>query len=168
MLLFREEGSGSRSWLYQCCTEYGFWQTPSQKHPMRSFRLTLDFYRKVCGDVFGEGSWPKVERNNIEFGGFNQQSTNLYMYNGIEDPWRWASIQKSQGKIISRVGNCTNCAHCGDLYTPSSSDPPELKKVRDEEYLNILDWINAASVQAEINLRTEWLNTRIIRFKFYK
>jgi hypothetical protein len=42
----------------------------------------------------------------------------------IKDPWRWASLQQSQGNIISRVANCTNCAHCVDLYTPSASDAP--------------------------------------------
>ncbi len=47
------------------------------------------------------------------------------------DPWIWASLQKSQDRIISRVANCTNCAHCVDLYTPSLSDAPELKKIRD-------------------------------------
>lgn len=51
------------------------------------------------------------------------------MVNGVEgmlnlyiDPWRWASLQKSQGNIISRVADCENCAHCVDLYTPQPSD----------------------------------------------
>jgi hypothetical protein len=39
------------------------------------------------------------------------------------------------------VANCTNCAHCVDLYTPSSNDSPELKKIRDEQYLTISGWI---------------------------
>lgn len=28
-----------------------------------------------------------------------------------------------------------------DLYTPQASDAPELKKVRDEQYLTLLRWI---------------------------
>lgn len=63
------------------------------------------------------------------------------MTNGDEDPWKWASVQKSQGNIISRVANCIDCAHCVDLYTPSSSDSNELKKIRDEQYLTIQEWI---------------------------
>jgi hypothetical protein len=39
------------------------------------------------------------------------------------------------------VANCTNCAHCVDLYTPSANDSPELKKIRDEQYLTISGWI---------------------------
>ena len=71
------------------------------------------------------------------------------MTNGVEDPWRWASLQKSQGNIISRVADCTNCAHCVDLYTPDSKDAPELKKIRDEEYLSILDWLGQSEMVAE-------------------
>lgn len=63
------------------------------------------------------------------------------MTNGDEDPWKWASVQKSQGNIIARVANCIDCAHCVDLYTPSSSDSNELKKIRDEQYLTIQEWI---------------------------
>ena len=47
------------------------------------------------------------------------------------DPWRWAGLQSNLGSITSRVANCANCAHCVELCTPSSSDAPELKKIRD-------------------------------------
>lgn len=66
---------------------------------------------------------------------------NLLMVNGDEDPWKWSSILKSQGNIIARVANCTDCAHCVELYTPTSSDSNELKKIRDEQYLTIQQWI---------------------------
>lgn len=39
------------------------------------------------------------------------------------------------------MANCTDCAHCVDLYTPSSKDAPELKKIRDEQFLTISEWI---------------------------
>jgi hypothetical protein len=60
-----ENGQGARSWYYQSCTEYGFWQTFSDRHPLRSFRLNLDFYKKFCNDAYGNNMWPKVERKNI-------------------------------------------------------------------------------------------------------
>ncbi len=47
------------------------------------------------------------------------------------DPWKWASLQKSARKIISRVANCADCAHCSDLHAPTSSDPRELKAIRE-------------------------------------
>lgn len=50
-------------------------------------------------------------------------------------------MQQSTGNIISRVANCTDCAHCVDLYTPKADDAAELKKIRDEQYLTIISWI---------------------------
>lgn len=79
-----ENGGGSRSWYYQSCTEYGYWQTVSDRHPMRSFKLNLDFYRKFCNDAFGNNQWPKVERKNIEYGALSLKATNLLMVNGVE------------------------------------------------------------------------------------
>ena len=108
--------------MYQSCTEFGYWQTPSSIHRLRSSKLDINFYKRFCADIFGEGTWPKVDRKNTETGGWNLKAFNLIMTNGDDDPWKWASVQKSQGNIIARVANCIDCAHCVDLYTPSSSD----------------------------------------------
>ena len=59
-----------------------------------------------------------------------------------KDPWKWASLTQSRGKIVSRVADCDNCAHCVDLYTPTTKDSNELKKIRDEQFLTISDWID--------------------------
>lgn len=40
------------------------------------------------------------------------------------------------------MANCDNCAHCVDLYTPTTKDSNELKKIRDEQFLTISDWID--------------------------
>ena len=106
-----ENGQGSRAWYYQSCSEFGFWQTYSDKHPMRSKRLDLSFYRQFCKDAFGIDLWPKFDRINIEYGGTNLKASNLFMANGIEDPWRWASLQQSRDSIVCRVADCNNCAH---------------------------------------------------------
>lgn len=78
---------------------------------MRSQRLNLDFYRRFCADSYGEGTWPKVDRKNIETGGWDLEATNLFMVNGDEDPWKWASILKSREGIIAREANCDDCGH---------------------------------------------------------
>lgn len=78
-----ENGGGSRSWMYQSCTEYGYWQTVSDRHPMRSSRINLNFYKKFCNDIFGNNQWPKVERKNIEYGALALKATNLLMVNGV-------------------------------------------------------------------------------------
>jgi hypothetical protein len=54
------------------------------------------------------------------------------MVNGIEDPWRWASIQKSQGNIISVIADCQNCAHCVDLRASTDHDSKNLIEIRND------------------------------------
>jgi hypothetical protein len=51
---------------------------------MRSLKLTLDFYKEWCSDIFGEGTWPYVSRVNNEFGGLSIKASNLYLSNGDE------------------------------------------------------------------------------------
>lgn len=75
---------GARAWIFQSCTEFGWLQTFSDKHPMRSKLLTIEFYRKWCEDSFGKGVLPYVDRTNNEFGGFNESVANLFMVNGVE------------------------------------------------------------------------------------
>jgi len=60
-----ENNNGARAWYYQCCTEFSYFQTYSDKHPMRSKMLTISFYRKWCSDIYGMNTWPSVERTNV-------------------------------------------------------------------------------------------------------
>ena len=69
MMIFSETKSAARPWYYQYCTEYAFFQTFSDRHPMRSFLLDLDFFKEFCVDAFGPNAVPKIERKNIEYGG---------------------------------------------------------------------------------------------------
>ena len=64
MMLFRINMDSSRAWMFQCCTEYGWWQTVSDVHPLRSKNINLDFYKKFCLESFGEDLWPDTERKN--------------------------------------------------------------------------------------------------------
>ena len=74
---------GGRPWYYQSCTEFSYFQTFSEKHPMRSKMLTIDFYRKWCEDIYGMGTWPNVKDTNNEFGGLHMRATNLLITNGV-------------------------------------------------------------------------------------
>jgi hypothetical protein len=125
---YNGDGQVSRAWNYQVCSEFGWFQTFSPNHPMRSKKVNLDFFRKFCQSTYEIR--PTVALSNAEFGALQQTSTNLFMVNADEDPWQWASILKSQGSIISQTISCTNCAHCIDLHTPSLNDPKPLTKVR--------------------------------------
>ena len=134
------DGRGARSWIYQSCTEFSYFQTFSDQHPMRSRLLNLDFYKAWCQEIFG--TWPFVTRVNTEFGALNLNVNNLIMTNGGEDPWQWASLQKSKKPdIYTKVIDCDNCAHCVDLHAPSERDAQDLTDTRAYELKSIKGWI---------------------------
>lgn len=45
--ILSEDGRGARAWIYQSCTEFSYFQTPSD-HPMRSLQLDINFYKEWC------------------------------------------------------------------------------------------------------------------------
>ena len=127
--------SAARPWTYQYCTEYGWFQTPSQLHPMRSEMLQLSYWPEMCMRCFpglDMTNLPRALQSTIDQGGFDIQSTNTFVTNGAEDPWQWATQRKTRAALnqVAEQANCTDCGHCAELYTPKESDPQSLKAVR--------------------------------------
>lgn len=123
--------AASRPWTYQYCTEYGWFQTPSQLHPMRSEMLQLSYWPEMCMRCFpglDMTNLPRALQSTIDQGGFDIQSTNTFFTNGSEDPWQWATQRKTRPALnqIAEQANCTDCGHCAELYTPKESDPQSL------------------------------------------
>jgi hypothetical protein len=81
-LISRTKGDSSRAWMFQCCTEYGWWQTVSDVHPVRSKQINLDFYKQFCQQSFGDKLWPDTDRKNTEYGALDLKAFNLLMSNG--------------------------------------------------------------------------------------
>jgi len=135
-----ETVSNMRQWTYQVCTQFGWWQTPAADsfYATRSKRVSLDFFRQYCKDIFGQAFWPNTDRVNTRLGGFNLISNNLLMTNGAEDPWKWASLVEDKGDIKTVYIDCDDCSHCIDLRTPSPDDPVQLSNAR-KAVINFVD-----------------------------
>lgn len=107
----------SRQWIYQCCTEFGFWQTAPQL-PLRTTRSTfldLSFYRKhYCENIFGKGL-PALVPPNLP------SIDKILFTNGELDPWASLSITNIS---ISEV------AHSADLDLPLPFESPSIKAVK--------------------------------------
>ena len=124
-----------RQWMYQVCTQLGGFQTPSPLHPMRSLLQGIDYWEAYCERIFDGldmSVLPAVSQTAGRYGGYNIAGTNILFTNGSEDPWRWATQRKDRPWLnqVTHTTECTNCAHCVDLYTPKPSDPAELEKTR--------------------------------------
>ena len=137
--------SSARPWTYQYCTEYGWFQTPSKAHPMRSEDLALDYWPAMCergfeGLKFGKESHrPRAWATTVDQGGVSIAEDAIFFANGGEDPWRWATQQESKPWLgqVSVLSDCDDCGHCAELYTPKPGDPKELQETRRE----VADWI---------------------------
>ena len=78
-----------RSWTWQTCTEYGFFQTDAQSQIFGD-TLHLDFYLDLCSRGFGSAmaDSPDTSATNYRFGGMKQgQSSWIIFSNGLQDPW---------------------------------------------------------------------------------
>jgi len=127
------EGNDGRSWMWQTCTEVGYWQTARPVDvSIRSQRIDRRYYMDMCHYIFGVTEYPRVDETNEYYGGWNISTSNTFFVNGIEDPWQHASVQKVPEGVNNHAitVNCTNCAHCVELYTPTDNDASVLKDTR--------------------------------------
>ncbi|CAD8104352.1 unnamed protein product [Paramecium primaurelia] len=133
----------SRQWMYQCCTEVGWWQIAPDQNSLRSNRLDIEFYKQHCKNIFGEELklWPDEDKGNAYFGGFDLSIDNIIFTNGDEDPWKWVSIIEQQGNMNVYHINCTDAGHCVELYTPTDQDCDQLKQARIEISQIFGNWI---------------------------
>ncbi|KAJ2971837.1 hypothetical protein NUW54_g12406 [Trametes sanguinea] len=80
-----------RSWMWQYCSEYGFYQRGDPNNPLSietSFR-SLELFQEECNAAFPQGlpPSPAVEKVN-KYGGWNMTPSNVLFTNGEFDPWR--------------------------------------------------------------------------------
>ena len=135
--------SSARPWTFQYCTEYGWFQVPSEDNVMRSEYLSMPFWPEMCERTF-EGldmtNRPKARDTTIDQGGLDIGVENIFFANGTEDPWKWATRMTSNEALnqVARVSECNDCGHCVELYTPSDDDPEALKETRQM----VLDWVD--------------------------
>jgi pimeloyl-ACP methyl ester carboxylesterase len=127
-------GVGTRQWLYQSCTEYGYFQN-AYHDPSQSARTALinpAFHRRVCQELFGTQA---LDVSNIEHNYYEPllnpaSASRIVFTNGSVDPWAMLSISNELGNAVNpNVATYTiqGAAHCGDLGTPNFTDSSSLK-----------------------------------------
>ncbi|KAI5652118.1 serine carboxypeptidase s28 domain-containing protein [Phthorimaea operculella] len=133
------------SWLYQTCTEFGFFQsTNSDDHPFTK-NIPLEIYYKMCAEIFGpdfdeENIDKGIEETNSFYGGVHPVVSKVVFVNGAMDPWsRLGIIQDISHDAPARV--IKNINHCRDLFSYRIGDPEELEKIKVFVKYMIKEWI---------------------------
>jgi Serine carboxypeptidase S28 len=88
--------SSWRSWTWQYCTQWGFYQTgsgaPDDILPLVSRLLDVPYLSLICRLSFNiSGEDPDIDSVN-KYGGFDIRYPRLAFVDGQADPWRWAGV----------------------------------------------------------------------------
>ncbi|XP_056140106.1 thymus-specific serine protease [Lampris incognitus] len=133
---------GGRQWVYQTCTEFGFYQsTDSPNQPFDGF--PLPYHVKQCADFYNISSKTLVEavaQTNEHYGSYGIHSTRIVFPNGSIDPWHALGVTLDISPNLPAVF-IKGTAHCANMYPARSQDPPQLALARDHVFLLLQQWL---------------------------
>ncbi|KAF2404393.1 serine carboxypeptidase S28 [Trichodelitschia bisporula] len=90
-----------RSWAYQYCTQWGYFQTgsgiPEYIPAIVSRTIDVEYSSIICREAFNITSPPDVEAIN-KYGGFDISYPHLAFIDGEQDPWRWAGVHAPRAR----------------------------------------------------------------------
>ncbi|CAI4230388.1 unnamed protein product [Auanema sp. JU1783] len=148
---FGAESSDTRAWVYQTCTEFGYYQSTDSvtAGPFWGGRgnVNITFYTQQCAQVYG----PQFTNSNIQsgvsgtnwfYGGRTMNSSYIILPNGDFDPWH------ALGKLNTDLGSTIvpvvihGTAHCADMYPASSTDLSSLTNARKKIADTLAGWLN--------------------------
>jgi len=132
-----------RSWYWQSCVEFGFFQG---SYPLSTASVFpyLDVQPQIewCSQIFGIPDMvPNTVWTNTYYGGYNLQTTNVMFTNGLLDPWHLLSITEDLPSGVQAV--TYEAGHCGTMIQATSVDPPSLTHARKKvtKFLeHVLNW----------------------------
>ncbi|KAH0631521.1 hypothetical protein JD844_005874, partial [Phrynosoma platyrhinos] len=88
-----------RAWIFQTCTEFGYFMTCEDPICPFSKLVDLKFQMDVCKDVFGisdRSAQEAVSFTNEYYGADHPKATRVLFVNGDIDPWHALSILEDQ------------------------------------------------------------------------
>ncbi|XP_026333446.1 putative serine protease K12H4.7 isoform X2 [Hyposmocoma kahamanoa] len=142
---WKENTGGARQWMYQTCTEFGFYQTSSGAADIFGNHFDLDFFVQQCMDIFGQKYNLDFIRNavawtNTKYGALDIEVTRVVYVQGSVDPWHALGILKTQDNGAPAI-YINGTAHCANMYSPSDNDSTELTEARVEIQQFLDSWL---------------------------
>lgn len=138
--------SHSRQWMYQTCTEFGWFQTSGSKYQPFGSGFTVDLYYNMCRDIFGQHMTNEfieagIKRTNRKYGGWNLNVKRVYFTNGVLDPWRAVSVQYDLNKH-SPADFIPGASHSSDLFSISEKDSLDMRQAKARVQMLVDYWLN--------------------------
>lgn len=143
----KAEGPGMRQWIWQTCTQFGYYQTCDDKTNCPFSRLMdLPSQTKLCSDFFSISpeEIPKfVSFTNEYYGGDQPRGSKIIFSNGSIDPWHKLGVLTDLSDTEHAVF-IEGTAHCNDLGSTKPKDPPALTAARKKISTIITGWLKEA------------------------
>jgi len=139
--------AGMRSWMYQSCTEFGYYQIAYSANPSessRSSRITLQYHNDVCQRLFGLTMPVDTDATNSKFYNhlFDAGTTNIYFTNGGNDPWSNLSLSETSAAASNpalKFFTIPGASHCDDLGNRLST---ALQQARSQFSTLVQQWLS--------------------------
>ncbi|XP_046959029.1 thymus-specific serine protease [Lynx rufus] len=139
-------GVGGRQWLYQTCTEFGFYVTCEDPSCPFSRVPALPSQLELCQQVFGLSTSSvaqAVTQTNSYYGGQTPGATQVLFVNGDTDPWHALSVTQASGPSASAL-LIPGASHCMDMAPERPSDSPSLRRGRQSISQQLQTWLGPA------------------------
>nr|XP_060470543.1 thymus-specific serine protease [Panthera onca] len=139
-------GVGDRQWLYQTCTEFGFYVTCEDPSCPFSRVPALPSQLELCQQVFGLSTSSvaqAVTQTNSYYGGQTPGATQVLFVNGDTDPWHALSVTQASGPSASAL-LIPGASHCMDMAPERPSDSPSLRRGRQSISQQLQTWFGLA------------------------
>ncbi|CAK1554854.1 unnamed protein product [Leptosia nina] len=136
---------GGRQWIYQTCTEFGFYQTSSGEVDLFGDQFGIDFFVQQCVDIFGK-KFNKdfinkgIKWTNSEYGAMEITAPKVVYVHGSVDPWHALGMTKTRANDAPAIF-VKGSAHCADMYPGRDSDIAELVRARESVEILLSQWL---------------------------
>lgn len=138
------EGFGMRSWLWQTCTEFGFYQTCVDEDtcPYAASYHLVDMDLEICKVAFGiTNVYDNVQATLDHYGGLDiVGGSRVLSVNGNVDPWSELAVQVSPKDSLPAT-MVQGASHHFWTHPVKSTDEPEIIQVRKYIYSVVMDWL---------------------------
>jgi thymus-specific serine protease len=156
------DGFGWRSWLYQTCSEFGFYQTCGDDCPFASHFHNIDLDLEICEKAFNITTvYDNVQATLDRYGGLdivNTDASRILSVNGNVDPWSVLALSKNDERKYSLpIRVVDGASHHFWTHPVKETDAPEIVQAREFIYSVIQDWIGIADTVGELNFAKQGL-----------
>jgi len=141
--------SQDRSWLWQTCTEFGFYQTcnPGTSCPFTSdpFVSSLDSFTDMCSQLFNidpESVANTAKVTNNHYGGWDYGGTRVVFANGGADPWSASTVPATNPELDLVVLWVAGASHHAWTHVPKPTDQDSVKDARQVIEDHLLTWLD--------------------------